>query len=105
MKYENRFTEKTSLFRKDSQTFNTLPARSVISSSVHQFCKPKSSCFMRETAVKRIGFFLEFLILYEVYISEEIQTRIVCFFQCLCPKNVSNFSRPKAQDLARFSFD
>ena len=31
----------------------------------HQFCIPKSSCFMRETAVKQISFFLEMLMLYE----------------------------------------
>ena len=32
-----------------------------------QFCILKSSYFMRETAVKRISFLLEMLLLYEVY--------------------------------------
>ena len=35
--------------------------------NVHQYCIRKSSCFMRETAVKRILFFLEIFVLYEVY--------------------------------------
>ena len=53
---------KLPFFRRDFQTLRT-----ALSSNVHQFCKPKSSCFMRERAVKRISFFLEFLMLYEVY--------------------------------------
>ena len=36
-------------------------------SNVHQFCIAKSSCLMRKTTVKRISFFLEILMLYEVY--------------------------------------
>ena len=35
--------------------------------NVHKFCKPKTSCFMRETAVKRISFSLQFLMLHEVF--------------------------------------
>ena len=63
-KYEIRFTEKTALFRKGFQTLNARPERTALSSNVDQFCKPKSSCFVRGTAVKRISFFLEFLMLY-----------------------------------------
>ena len=66
-KYEIRFTWKTTFFWRDFQTLNSRPAVTALSSNVRQFCKPKSSCFMRETAVKRISFFLEFLIVYEVY--------------------------------------
>ena len=53
-KYEIRFTGKTTLFRGDFQTLNARAARTAFSSNVQQFFKPKSSCFMRETAVKRI---------------------------------------------------
>ena len=52
MKYEIRSTAKTTLFRRDFQTLDSRTAR-----AVHlqiQFSKPKSSCFMRETAVKRM---------------------------------------------------
>ena len=41
------------------QTLNARPVRTTLSSNVQQFCKPKSSFFMREKAVKRISFFLE----------------------------------------------
>ena len=64
-----RFTGKTTLFQRYFQTLNTWAAITTFSSNVHQFCKPKSSCFMRETAVKRIQFFLEFFMLHEVYDS------------------------------------
>ena len=60
------FTDKTILFRRDFQTLKERAARAGPSSNVHQFCIPKSSCFMRETA-KRISFFLEILMLYGVY--------------------------------------
>ena len=50
--------EKTTLFRRDFQTLNARAVRAELSSNVHQYCKPKSSCFMRETAVKQISFFL-----------------------------------------------
>ena len=66
-KCEIRLTGKTTLFERDFQTLNVRAARAALSSHVHQFFKPKSSRFMRETAVKRISFFLEFLKLYEVY--------------------------------------
>ena len=69
-KCEIYFTGKTALFRKKFQTFYARAARSAISPNVHQFCQPKSSFFMRETAVKWISFFLEFLMLYEVYWAE-----------------------------------
>ena len=48
-KYEIRFTEKTALFRKGFQTLNARPERTALSSNVDQFCKQKSSCFMRES--------------------------------------------------------
>ena len=37
------FTAKTTLFRRDFQTLNAQ------ASNFHPLCKPKSSCFMRET--------------------------------------------------------
>ena len=37
------------------ETLNSRAARAALSSNVHQFCKPKSSCFLRETAVKQIS--------------------------------------------------
>ena len=43
-------------------------AKTALFSCVHQCCKPKSSCLMRKTAVKRISFFLECLMFYEVYL-------------------------------------
>ena len=71
-KYGIRFMGKFTLIRRDFQTLNAGPARTAFSLNVHQFCKPKYSCFMRETAVKRIPFFLEFLMLYEVYMPKTI---------------------------------
>ena len=35
---------KTTLFRRDSQTLKVRAARTALSSNVHQFCIPKSSC-------------------------------------------------------------
>ena len=58
---------KTTLFRRNFQFLNTRASRPTFSSNVHQLYKPKSRCFMCETAVKRISFILEFLMLYEVY--------------------------------------
>ena len=52
---------------RDFQTLNARAARAAHFSNVHQFYKPNCICFMRETAVERISFFLEFLMLYEVY--------------------------------------
>ena len=49
------------------EILNTRTARTALSLNVHQFCKPKPSCFMREMVVKRNPFFLEFLMFYEVY--------------------------------------
>ena len=40
-----RFTGKTTFFRRDLYFERT----SALSSNFHQFCIPKSSCFMRET--------------------------------------------------------
>ena len=57
---------KLPFFRRDFQTLNARAARTALSSNVHQFCKPKSSCFMRERAVKRISFFLNSFMLYEL---------------------------------------
>ena len=48
-------------FERDLRHLNTRAARTALSSNFDQFCKPKLSCFMRETAVKRVSFFLEFL--------------------------------------------
>ena len=56
-KYEIRVTGKTTLFRRDFQTLNTRPARIALSLNVNQFCKPKSSCFMRETDFVFLGIF------------------------------------------------
>ena len=64
-KYEIHFTGKTTLFRRYFQTLNALAARATLSSNVHQFCIPKSSLFMRETAMKRVSMF------YEVYRVQE----------------------------------
>ena len=44
----------------DFQTLNAQAARTALSSNLHQFCKPKFSCFMRET---EFSFFLEYLML------------------------------------------
>ena len=64
----NLFHGENYLISKGFSNFeHTTPARSTLSSNVHQFCKPKSSCFMREKTVKRISFFLELFMLYEVY--------------------------------------
>ena len=68
--YEIRFTGKTTLFWSAFQTLNTRAGRTALYSNVHQCCKPKSRYSMCETAVKRISFFLEFLMLYEVYPSK-----------------------------------
>ena len=56
-KYGIRFTSKTTRFQMDFQVLNARAARFDINSNVHLVYKPKSSCFMRETAVKRISFF------------------------------------------------
>ena len=40
---------KTTLFWRDFQTLNARAARAALSSNIHQFCIPKSSCFRRET--------------------------------------------------------
>ena len=66
---EIRFTGQTSLFRKNFQTFNARAARSALFLNVLPFCKPKSSCFIRETVVKRISFFMEVLMLYVAYFA------------------------------------
>ena len=58
-----------SVFQRVFQTLNARAARTTLFSNIHLFCIPKSSCFMNETAVKRISFFLESLMLYEVYNS------------------------------------
>ena len=65
--YEICFAGKTPLFPRDFQTLNARAARAALSLNIHQFFRPKSSCLMHETDVKRISFFLEFLMLYEVY--------------------------------------
>ena len=69
--YEIRFMDKTTLFRRDFLNLNKRAARTALSSNVHEFCKPKSSCFMREMAVTRISFSLELLMLYEVYTNQQ----------------------------------
>ena len=61
------------LFQNNFQIFNAQATRYALSSTFHQFCQPKSSFFMRETAVKWISFFLEFLMLYEVYTNAKIE--------------------------------
>ena len=74
-KYDISFPVKTALFRRDFQALKTREARTALSSNGYHFYKPKSSCFMRETPVKRISFFLEFLMLYEVYVCVRTWSR------------------------------
>ena len=47
------------LFQRDFQTLNAHTEIAALSSNAHEFCKPKSSYFMRETAVKRISLLYE----------------------------------------------
>ena len=60
----NPFHGEYYLISKRFSNFEHTTSKNCLSSNAHQFCKPKYSCLMRETAVKRISFFLE---LYEVY--------------------------------------
>ena len=48
---------KFTLIRRDFQTLNAGPARTAFSLNVYQFCKPKYSCFMRETDLVFHGIF------------------------------------------------
>ena len=66
-KFEIRFTGKTTLFWRNFQTLKARTARATLSSNVHQVCTPKSNNFLSDTTVTRISFFLEILMLYEVY--------------------------------------
>ena len=66
-KCEIRFTDKTTYFRRIFQTLNTRPARTALFLNLHQFCKPKSSCFMRETDFVFPGIFDVVSIVYQPY--------------------------------------
>ena len=68
-KFDIRFTGKTTLFLRNYQIFNVRAARATLSSNAHHVCTPKSKNFLRDTAVTRISFFLEILMLYEVYMG------------------------------------
>ena len=58
---------KTLGFLNGFRILNARAARFDFISMIDHFCKPKSSCFLRETAVKRIAFFVYFSLLYVVY--------------------------------------
>ena len=88
-KFEIRLTGQTTLFRRDFQTLSARAARATLSLNAHQVCTPKSNNFLRETAVKRISFFLEILMLYEVYIClksknfrKKVLSPLVTIVQC-----------------------
>ena len=51
---------KSAQFQYNFQVLNARAARVDIISNVHQIFKQKCSCYMRETAVKRISFFVHF---------------------------------------------
>ena len=57
---------KLAYFEEIYKLWTHEPRIPVLSSNIHQFCIPNSSCFMRETAAKQISLFLKILMLYEV---------------------------------------
>ena len=59
----NCFTTKTPILRRHFQVLDARTARVDFKP-----CKPKSYCFMREYALKRIPFFVDFSVLYVVFI-------------------------------------
>ena len=63
----NLFHRQKYLNFKGFSTFDAGAAKAALSKIVYQFCTPKYSCFMRETVVKRISFFLKIFMLYDVY--------------------------------------
>ena len=48
-KKKKSFHRQNYLFQRDLQTLDARAARAALSSNVHHFCIPKSSCLMRET--------------------------------------------------------
>ena len=68
----NPFHKQNHLISKGVQTLNAGTARATLPLNVNQVCTPKSNNFLRETTVKRISFFLEILMLYEVYSNVQI---------------------------------
>ena len=79
-KYEIRFMGKNARFHSDYQLLNAQAVRFDFISKVDHFCKPKSSCFMCEIAVKRIAIFVHFSMLYMVYKTNYFIERWTCSF-------------------------
>ena len=82
-KYEIRFTRKITRSERNFQVLIVQVARIDIISNVHHFCKPKSSCFLRETAaaVKRIPFFVPFSMFWVVYWIFIFKRLLYCTFK------------------------
>ena len=68
-------------------------ARAELSAIFYQFCIQKSTCFMPETAVNRISFFLEFFMLCEVIVY--IKSALLSHDSLYC-------GRPKILEVCRY---
>ena len=73
------------LFRRNFQTLNARAARAALPSNVHQFCRPKSTCFMRETDLFFPGIFdvvwALFFIGSIVYHEKAVGWCLICMFR------------------------